>query len=866
MPDCREKIIRELDGKLTIGEIEHIFEKIEKRMLSASTVYPKELATDAEISAYKEKLKAQTNDQRWGKAVQEAFDEAIQEKKDALKREYLQTARNDVVLKYIQTRGQERIGGSGNARGHVEAVLDMLVGDLRGTQKVLTLEARKNGILGNDLGELYAGFDNYLGAIGFKFTDDNALNIIKEMDAPGSSGDNNARTLVELFTRVSDRNRLLKNEAGANIGYLKDHRIRQSWDAHGMKTFGLTWQEKAKLLDPVKTTAAEKAALYEKARDTFIKEALVRVDRDKYVEQIGMPLTDEDLVMVLNEVFNSITTNGLSDTPAVGTGKRSLAAKLGEHRELHFKSAADWHEFNKAAGNSDILGTMLKSIVQDSKDIALLETLGPNPLQGFETALEWAKHLDAMSGLDADKIEAKALRARHIFNEISQMRGEEGNRLASNFFRNLRNWTVATKGGAILLSQINDLATFAAIARTDGLGMGDGLKLIAQNLNPLNASDRRAAKLAYIGTLSATHDAGSRFGAATRGVSLSSKAANLTIRLGGVKYWTDSVQGAFQELIGIGLHDASTMEFKALPERFRQMLERYGINDADWQTIRKAEAVEINGEKMITPLSVKMLGNTPELRETAIKVAAMMDTEAKIAIVEPGARQISWATEDAPGGTKLGEFAKSFWLFRNFSIALAQKVLPRVWGIEGGWHRAGLTAQYALTMMIAGGASYQLKQIMFGKNPQDITDPKFWLAATAQSGGMGIFGDFFLQKQNRFGGGLVGTIGGPMLGLGDDVLNLTVGNIWQAGEGKESHFGAEAIQFAKNWGLGPANMFYTRAALDHLLFFTVQEAANPGYLRRMRHRAEQDGRTFWWDPQDTLPEEAPDMRAMIGEK
>jgi len=37
-----------------------------------------------------------------------------------------------------------------------------------------------------------------------------------------------------------------------------------------------------------------------------------------------------------------------------------------------------------------------------------------------------------------------------------------------------------------------------------------------------------------------------------------------------------------------------------------------------------------------------------------------------------------------------------------------------------------------------------------------------------------------------------------------------------------------------------ANLFYTRAALDYLVLYSVQESLNPGSLRRMERRIEKE--------------------------
>lgn len=69
--------------------------------------------------------------------------------------------------------------------------------------------------------------------------------------------------------------------------------------------------------------------------------------------------------------------------------------------------------------------------------------------------------------------------------------------------------------------------------------------------------------------------------------------------------------------------------------------------------------------------------------------------------------------------------------------------------------------------------------------------------------------------------------------------------------------GANLIRFAKS---EVPNIWYTQAAMDHLLWNEMQEAASPGYLQRMQTKAEVTRGTSWyWDPQESLPSRAPDV-------
>mgnify|MGYP001594006474 CR=1 FL=1 len=50
------------------------------------------------------------------------------------------------------------------------------------------------------------------------------------------------------------------------------------------------------------------------------------------------------------------------------------------------------------------------------------------------------------------------------------------------------------------------------------------------------------------------------------------------------------------------------------------------------------------------------------------------------------------------------------------------------------------------------------------------------------------------------------------------------------------------------------NLFYTRAALDYLILYQMQESINPGYLRRMERRIEKEnGQKFFLPPSSAIP-------------
>ena len=168
-----------------------------------------------------------------------------------------------------------------------------------------------------------------------------------------------------------------------------------------------------------------------------------------------------------------------------------------------------------------------------------------------------------------------------------------------------------------------------------------------------------------------------------------------------------------------------------------------------------------------------------------------------------------------------------------------------------GKGRAGyLAALTAMTTML-GMVALQASQVVQGKDPRDMTEGKTWMQALLKGGALSLFGDFLLADQTEHGGTVIGTALGPVAGFAEEAIALTVGNLHQAARGEDTHAGAEAVKLGKS--LLPAqNLWYARAAIDHLVFHQLQEYLSPGYLRKMKRRSEKEFKQgFWWEPGDT---------------
>jgi hypothetical protein len=199
--------------------------------------------------------------------------------------------------------------------------------------------------------------------------------------------------------------------------------------------------------------------------------------------------------------------------------------------------------------------------------------------------------------------------------------------------------------------------------------------------------------------------------------------------------------------------------------------------------------------------------------------------------------------------------------------------------IERHWARGmaipnrGGRAAYLATLLAAttvlGAASLEVNEVLGGRDPRNLNPAekggvKNWIAAMLKGGSLGIYGDFLFSDSTQYGNSPLATLTGPVLGMGEDLLNLTQGNLVRLAQDRGTHFGAGLVRFIKSNTPG-ASLWYAKAAFDHLIFNQLQEYFSPGYLSRIRARSEQQfNQQWWWEPGQTLPDRPPDLSATVG--
>lgn len=775
---------------------------------------------------------------------------ASRETVDALAREAAQSKRQ----KLLQVAAQKRIigdvasydGGSGKRPGGAA----MALFDHDGRAGYANVEAQRKAIVGRAHaileGVLFRHSRDILGRVRKPAE---LIDLVRAAFGEPVESDG-ARQLAEAWGDAAEFLRKRFNAAGGAIGKLARWGLPQSHDAMKIRAAGWpAWRD----------------------------ELVPRLDRDRMIDETtGRPFDDESLGLVLRDVFDTIRSDGLNKLTPGGRGGAKLANTRAEHRFLIFKSADDWLAYAERFGTADPFDVMMGHVQGMARDIAHMEVLGPNPaatVQWLQDGLHKSAAIaDDPSGQGQNAARYSAFRVGQLFDTTSGAFSSPVNPRIAYAFGTTRQLLVAAKLGGAALSAGSDIAFQAVTRGFNGLPVAGALTGYLKLLNPSNRGDRRlAVRLGLIAEEAAKMGATqNRYLGETITGEVAARLAEGVLRASGLSAWTQAGRWAFgMELLGHladQLDERGSHAFDKLGSSFQALLQRYGINAADWDKLRATPLYEHRGAKFLRPMDV-------EEQSLGDKLLRMVHTETSYAVPEATVRARSMLTFGPPGSIA-GEMSRNLGLFKSFGVSLllthgqriAQQQVPNA---------AIYTAVMFVSTTLLGGLIYQSKEITKGRDPKPMTDlppedaAKFWGAAALQGGGFGIFGDFLSTATSERASGagtLSDALAGPVVGAANDAARFTIGNLAELAQGEKTHAGREAVKLAKGYVPG-SSLWYGRLGLERLVYDQLQTQIDPEYplaYRRMEQLAAQQGQDYWWRPGEPAPERTPQVQGGSG--
>lgn len=434
---------------------------------------------------------------------------------------------------------------------------------------------------------------------------------------------------------------------------------------------------------------------------------------------------------------------------------------------------------------------------------------------------------------------------------------------AAQAMQTLRNVGVIGRGGSMVISSIADNFTQVMARRFTGLPAYKTFTDILAQFGP-NAT-REAHRQGLIGeTYLHMFNDGARGAASVHGAEWSNYLAERTIALQGLGKLTDaqrqgfgmSVQASFADLAG-----KTFDEIGALNPRLQKLLQRYGLDAADWDAIRLNATTKKPRE--IDFLSPNLVRDDLEAndaasaaRRVAERYLGMILQETDFASPTAMLRTRAMMVGKTRPGTLVGELLRTGGQFKSFAFMYwmlhAERALRE--GIANGALKGASYAAQVVTVTTLGGALVvQLKDLKGGKDPRPVDRPGFWYAALTQGGGLGIWGDLLNSEQNRFGGGLVSTLGGPVVGIAEDVMGA-------AGLSGKTTARRGQARLATGYVPG-SSLWYLNLAWQRIAAESLQRQLDPtaydAFRRRQQQQMKDYGNGFWWAPGQTAPGRGP---------
>jgi len=249
---------------------------------------------------------------------------------------------------------------------------------------------------------------------------------------------------------------------------------------------------------------------------------------------------------------------------------------------------------------------------------------------------------------------------------------------------------------------------------------------------------------------------------------------------------------------------------------------------------------------------------------------AAIKEQSAFAFHQPDARTQALMRGRAEAGSVIGELGLMAGQYKQFTMERMTTRLMRIFTDGPIENRVARGLAFTALSMAAGAVSLQAANVVAGKDPADMRSPKFWTEAFARGGAGGIYGDILgaAIHGDRGPASMAGQMAGPVPGMFIDAAYAATSPLRSAldesGRPTKSNFGKQAVQALQRH---VPNTFYTKLAVDRLLWDKLQILVDPDYrgsFRRAEQAAKKQGSGYFWGPGESSPQRTPNLGTAFG--
>ncbi|MEJ0094157.1 MAG: hypothetical protein WDN46_12185 [Methylocella sp.] len=619
---------------------------------------------------------------------------------------------------------------------------------------------------------------------------------------------------------------------------------------------------------------------WDSARVSKFGDASFKTDLQKHIDAGGVKVFDPETGRMVGgadqaRVIDQASKNIRKDLSS-GVGPGSIFKD--EQRVFRFQegqrgSDAYLELMDKyGPGQGRYFAMMQNHAEKMGRELAMLHVLGPGFRSSSEQLLKDAINEDAEralqpSGKNAfEKIgdgllkmvglEGRTAAKRMQQYMTGQLSGVEGDTFAG-VMQGARSFMTATNMGSAIVTAIpSDTVNWAMAANFRGLNMGRLTAAITDQLfKDIPDKEAFASRLGIVAHASSRAAlATKQYGDQLVGSGVFQRMADFVVRAQGLHAWDQAINRAFTMEFMASIAERSGKAFGDLDAPFARFMKDYGFTEADWAKLSAGETMSAGAARFLMPDRLD--------DDIRAKLMSAVGDEKQFAYLAGGSNRVrALTTGGVKGGTLGGDAARSFFMFKSFPISMlaTHGVRAAQEAADGQW---GQAAQLGLFMTMAGAVALQAKQVLQGKDPQQMKDPFFWGEAAAQGGALGIYGDFLKEGFSRSGTSLTEAAIGPLAQIPASVQRLTSSARRAAEQGDHFNFGAALADDIQRYTPG-STIWYTRLLANRFLFDNIRKQVDPDYagsFGRQRETAQRlHGQDFWWAPGESAPSAAPNL-------
>ena len=423
-------------------------------------------------------------------------------------------------------------------------------------------------------------------------------------------------------------------------------------------------------------------------REQWIADILPKLDRKRYTGPDGAPMTDQELNVFPDACLGDHRDRRHQQDRA-GPPERQRHARQSRQRGAAnpFQGRRQLPRISSEVRRSHPYEVMIGHISGVAKDIALVETLGPNPDHAFRMFRDIAiKEATLADPANSGKVQKQAVGLENLYNMTAGKTLPVASEWLAKSFDTLRSWLTASRLGSAVISSLSDEATLYLTAHVNNL---PEMRLFANKLaalNPANQMEKRMALRAGL-AMNTFISSLNRFGQEGLGASFSSKLASTVLRASGLNALTDARKRAFGVTMMSSLGQI-TRDFDGLarwiPPTIASCCRRAsprptspsGAKRSSKTGRQQSHHADAGVDLSIPDRSARRAGRRHVPQHAGRRpraegarrdpLARRRARRTDVAVIEPGVKERTLMMANLQRGTWKGELARSFFLFKSF--------------------------------------------------------------------------------------------------------------------------------------------------------------------------------------------------------